>query len=83
MQQLPGAAPQQNLYMYRKSQQDRVQRRQQEHKMQLQQQQLQQLIHQQHEVFPVGWVKEFDPTSQMHYYFNTLTGESSWEKVNL
>ena len=31
------------------------------------------------EVLPPNWTKEFDPSNDAYYYFNSVTGESSWD----
>jgi hypothetical protein len=31
------------------------------------------------EVLPPNWTKEYDPSNEAYYYFNAVSGESSWE----
>jgi hypothetical protein len=31
------------------------------------------------EVLPPNWTKEYDPSNDAYYYFNVVSGESSWE----
>ena len=32
---------------------------------------------------PQGWTIEIDPSSGQEYYYNTVTGESTWERPAL
>ena len=35
------------------------------------------------ESLPQGWTIELDPSSGQEYYYNTVTGESTWERPAL
>jgi hypothetical protein len=36
-------------------------------------------VHSAAEALPSNWTREVDPATKMVFYFNKLTGESSWE----
>lgn len=35
------------------------------------------------EVLPANWIKVFDDSSQTHYYFNTVSGDSVWDRAEI